>query len=183
MHSQHHACQPSRIPCRAGTQNAGAGSGEIGCAGLSAAVYESVVLGMRADPNPGDRFGAHDSKGTVVVSYSDSDSVWVLLPDEIVPGGKRLNFGGQRMEQTPKTPRDEGLHLVGGHSRTRVALPSCSASSNKKSSLPAAESLSRCWSHSNWSRSRSHCAIRRNSSGAKFSMAASISSTRSIRRV
>ena len=104
----------------------------------------------------------------------------VAPPQVIVLNVQLLNVFGQSVEQIPETMGGDGIHFRGGHSRRRPCADSLSASSNKKSNLPAEESRSICASQRDWSSSRNHWARSRNSSGGKLLMAASISSTRSI---
>src|ERR1035441_9734292 len=102
----------------------------------------------------------------------------VPTPKTIVLDGEILNFGWQRLEESPESPGGDGFHFRDGHSRRRPFDDSLSASSKRKSSLPAEESASRCSSHRLCSRARNHWTIRRYSSEGNPSIAASISSTR-----
>src|ERR1039457_1585027 len=102
----------------------------------------------------------------------------VPTPKTIVLDGEILNFGWQRLEESPESPGGDGFHFRDGHSRRRPFTDSLSASSKRKSSLPAKESASICSSHRLCSRTRNHWTMRRYSSGARPSIAASISSTR-----
>jgi hypothetical protein len=104
----------------------------------------------------------------------------ILAPQIVVLTGQILNIRRKRVQEVPKSPCCDGFHADGGHSRSSLSLDSLSASSNRKSSLPDAESLSNCRSQRSWPRSCTQRATRSNSSGGKLSMAASISSTLSI---
>jgi hypothetical protein len=104
----------------------------------------------------------------------------VPSPKMIVLDGEILNFRWQCLEQFPEPPGSDGFHSCGGHSRRRPLADSLSASSKRKSSLPSKESASNWSSHRFCSRTRNHWTLRWYSSGDRPSIAASISSTRSI---
>src|ERR1035441_833070 len=104
----------------------------------------------------------------------------VPLPKMIILDGEILNFRWQRLEELPESSGGDGFHSWDGHSRRRPFADSFSASSKRKSSLPAEKSVSICSSHRLCSRTRNHWTIRRYSSGGRPSIAASISSTRLI---
>src|SRR5216683_5447579 len=96
----------------------------------------------------------------------------------IVLDGETLNFRWQCLEKFPEPPGSDGFHSCGGQSRRRPFADSLSASSKRKSSLPAEESASIWLPHRLSSRTRNHWTMRRYSSGGRLSIAASISSTR-----
>src|ERR1039457_6501170 len=80
----------------------------------------------------------------------------VLAPYLIIPDRELLNVRWQRVEKFPESPGGDGFHFDDGHSRRSPFADSLSASSKKKSSLPAAESPSICSSHRLCSRRRNH---------------------------
>ena len=106
-----------------------------------------------------------------------------LAPYVIIPDRELLNVRWQRVEKFPESPGGDGFHFDDGHSRRSPFADSLSASSKRKSSLPAAESPSICSSHRLCSRRRNHWTMCRYSSGARLSIAASISSTRLMSEV
>jgi hypothetical protein len=127
-----------------------------------------------------------------VISHPDAEAIFaslqtpetergmrtVPLPQRMVLRGETLNFRWQRLEKLPESPGGGGFHSGDGHSRRRPFADSLSASSKRKLSLPAEASASICSSHRPCSRRRNHCTMRRNSSGGRPSIAASISSIR-----
>lgn len=66
----------------------------------------------------------------------------ILSPQMIVLDGEVLNFRWQRLEKIPEAPGSNRFHLRGGQSRRGPFADSLSASSKRKSSLPALESAS-----------------------------------------
>ena len=101
-------------------------------------------------------------------------------PQIIILNGEALNFREQRPEKFSEPPGGDGFHSRGGQSRRRPLVDSLSASSKRKSNLPVEESASNWLSHRFSSRTRNQWTMRRYSSGGKPSIAASISSTRSM---
>ncbi len=158
---------------------------------------ELVVLRMGSDPDPEDRIRIHPAERPMVIADANCEPVSTTLqppemkrrmvrispPEPIILPREILHVRWQIVEQLPKSAGSDGLHLAGGQSRRSPWLDSASASSKRKSSLWDWESASSCAFQSAWSRSRNHCAIRLNSSGGRPSIAASISSTRSIPEV
>jgi len=68
----------------------------------------------------------------------------VPSPQMLILGGELLSSGRQRLEELPESPGTDGFHSWDGHSRRRPLADSLSASSKRKSSLPAEESASIC---------------------------------------
>jgi hypothetical protein len=132
-----------------------------------------------------------------VISDPDAEAIFASLqtpemerrvtripsPQTIVLDGEILNFRWQCLEQFPEPAGSDRYHACGGHSRRRPLADSLSASSKRKSSLPAEESESNWSSHRLCSRTRNHWTMRRYSSGGRPSIAASICSTRPMLEV
>lgn len=161
-------------------------------------IYEPVVLRVCTDPNPRDRIFTDAAYSPVMLSDANAKSIrasmqpsemeqWmgrVLAPQSIGLEGEFLDLAGEPVKQGPEASGGDGsqqaAYLDGGQFRARPCSFSDSASWNRKSSLPAAESSSICSSQEASSRARNHSARRRYWSGGRPSIAASISSTRSI---
>lgn len=115
-----------------------------------------IVHGMRTNPNPGHGVPRPLAKSAVMLSLPNAEPIHASLqssemeggvprvatPQVVVLGVQFPNFSRQREEQLPETPGGDGSHVRGGKSRWRPRADSLSASSNRKSSLPAAESRS-----------------------------------------
>src|ERR1035441_189905 len=124
-----------------------------------------VVIFMRANPDPFVAVINFMSQGAVMVAHADGKPftlagklfeikrrmTLVIAPEPIVFHGKPLNVFGQLLIELPKPARGAGGHCFSaGQSWSEPAARSASASWNRKSSLPAAASLSICRFQSSW---------------------------------
>lgn len=162
-----------------------------GCSSQSRA-HQPVVIRVGTDPNPNHLLARLPAEGAIVISDPNGEAIFtspqtpetergvtgISSPQLIVLDGEILNFRWQCLEQFPEPPGSDGYHAGGGHSRRRPLADSLSASSKRKSSLPAEASASNWSSHRLCSRTRNHWTMRRYSSGGRPSIAASICSTR-----
>src|SRR6266566_7164995 len=134
---------------------------------------------MSADPNPCHCLGRQFAKGAIVISDANAKAILATLqtaemerrmmrvptPQLVILDRELLNLWRQGVEEIPEPPGRDGLHFRGGHSRRSSFADSLSASSNRKSSLPAEESRSIWSSQRPCSRTRNHWTMRRYSSG------------------
>lgn len=117
-----------------------------------------VVVRVGPDPNLGQPVAFLSAERAVVISDADGEAIFASLqtpetkrgmtrlapPQAVVLDGEFLDFGTQRFELRPEPAGCDGGHACGGHSRRLPSAASLSASSKRKSSLPAAESESNC---------------------------------------
>ena len=139
--------------------------------------YRRSVCQGRDNAPPSD---AEAIRASLQSAEAERGMARVAAPHPVILDGQFLNVNGQSEKQLPNPAGGNGVHVRGGHWRRGPCADSVSASSNRKSSFPAAESRSICSSQRASSRARNHWTMRRYSSGGKLLIAASISSTRSM---
>lgn len=167
----------------------GSRTGEGGCT-LSA--HKPVVLFMGADPDPENVARSHAANRPIVIAHTNGVTirttpqtvemkrrvVRVREPELIVLNCQRLNWAGRPRNkfQDRRLARDF-ISPAAIREGALLRLP-CRPRRKESQAFRPAASSSICASHCNCSRSNTHWVTRRNSSGDRLSMAASISSTR-----
>jgi succinylarginine dihydrolase len=146
-------------------------------------VQQSIVLGVRADPDPSQIVGIFNCQRSVVQANANRPELTNFLEVQrrvpricakqfVAAIGELLNLGWQASVTIPETRRRPMSH----RSVQRPACRSACASSASQSNRPAATSASSCRSHSWASNSANQARNAARSSGESLWTAASTSS-------